>query len=57
MQNHQRESEPLEKADLLSDRELETVSGGEPVAHLPQSIHMDYSNPATGVTIFPTRYC
>ena len=57
MQNHRRESEPLEKADLLSDRELETVSGGEPVAHLPQSIHMDYSNPATGVTIFPTRYC
>jgi hypothetical protein len=57
MQNQKRASELLKKAELLSDRELDTVSGGEPVAHLPQSIHMDYSNPATGVTIFPTRYC
>ena len=57
MQNQKRESELLEKVDLLSDDEFHAVSGGEPVAHLPQSMHMDYSNPATGITIFPTRYC
>ena len=40
MQNLKRELS--ERVDLLSDDELDAVSGGDQVAHLPQSIHMDY---------------
>jgi hypothetical protein len=29
-------------SNLLSDDELDAVSGGDEVAHLPQSIHIDY---------------
>ncbi len=41
MKNHERELS--ERFDLLSHDELDAVSGGDEVAHLPQSIHMDYS--------------
>jgi uncharacterized protein YajQ (UPF0234 family) len=40
MKNHERELS--EGVDLLSDDELDAVSGGDQVAHLPQSIHIDY---------------
>jgi hypothetical protein len=40
--------------NLLSDAELEAVSGGDQVAHLPQSIHMDYSR--LSINENPTRY-
>jgi len=40
MQNHERELS--EGVDLLSNDELDAVSGGDDVAHLPQSIHIDY---------------
>ena len=40
MKNHERELS--EGVDLLSDDELDAVSGGDEVAHLPQSIHIDY---------------
>jgi len=40
MKNHERELS--EGVDLLSDAELDAVSGGDEVAHLPQSIHIDY---------------
>jgi hypothetical protein len=40
MKNHERELS--EGVDLLSNDELDAVSGGDQVAHLPQSIHIDY---------------
>jgi hypothetical protein len=40
MQNHERELS--EGVDLLSNDEFDGVSGGDDVAHLPQSIHIDY---------------
>ena len=40
MKNHERELS--EGVDLLSNDELDAVSGGDEVAHLPQSIHIDY---------------
>jgi hypothetical protein len=40
MKNQARELS--EGVDLLSDDELDAVSGGDQVAHLPQSIHMDW---------------
>ena len=40
MKNHERQLS--ERVDLLSDDELDAVSGGDEVAHLPQSIHIDY---------------
>jgi hypothetical protein len=54
MQNKQREAKPL-RAYLLSDDELDVVSGGDQVAHLPQSIHMDYSK--LSINENPTRLC
>jgi hypothetical protein len=54
MQNERREAKPL-KAYLLSDDELNVVSGGDQVAHLPQSIHMDYSK--LSINENPTRLC
>jgi hypothetical protein len=38
----------------LTLAELEAVSGGDEVAHLPQSIHMDYSR--LSINENPTRY-
>ena len=38
----------------LSLEELEAVAGGNEVAHLPQSIHMDYSR--LSINENPTRY-
>jgi hypothetical protein len=54
MQNQQRENKLADGIDSLADEDIELVSGGEQVAHLPQSIHMDY----TRLTIDqnPTRY-
>jgi hypothetical protein len=37
----------------LSDHELEAVCGGDQVAHLPQSIHMDYGK--LSINENPTR--
>ena len=44
-----------EQVYALSDAELDTVSGGDEVAHLPQSIHMDYTR--LGINENPTRLC
>jgi hypothetical protein len=53
MQNQERE---LSKGvELLSDEELNVVSGGDEVAHLPQSIHIDYGK--LGIDQNPTRIC
>jgi hypothetical protein len=41
-----------EKVDL-SDEELDVVSGGDDVAHLPQSIHIDYGK--LSINENPTR--
>ena len=41
--------------DRLSDDELHAVSGGEEVAHLPQSIHIDYQR--LKIDQNPTRIC
>jgi hypothetical protein len=51
MKNHERELS--ERFDLLSHDELDAVSGGDEVAHLPQSIHMDYSR--LSINENPTR--
>jgi hypothetical protein len=51
MKNHERELS--EGVDLLPDDELDTVSGGDQVAHLPQSIHMDYGK--LSINENPTR--
>jgi hypothetical protein len=51
MKNHERELS--ERCDLLSHDELDAVSGGDEVAHLPQSIHMDYSR--LSINENPTR--
>ena len=50
MKNQQREFS--ERIDL-SDEELDAVSGGDDVAHLPQSIHMDYGK--LSINENPTR--
>ena len=50
-----RECEPSKGIDLLSDDELNAVSGGEDVAHLPQRIHMDYGS--LSINENPTRIC
>jgi hypothetical protein len=42
-----------EAADLLSDDELDAVIGGGEVAHLPQSIHIDYGK--LSINENPTR--
>jgi hypothetical protein len=47
-----RESEISGQMDL-SDEELDSVSGGDDVAHLPQSIHMDYGK--LSINENPTR--
>ena len=47
-----RECELSERIDL-SDQELDAVSGGDDVAHLPQSIHMDYGK--LSINENPTR--
>jgi hypothetical protein len=39
--------------DLLSHDELDAVSGGDEMAHLPQSIHMDYGK--LNINENPTR--
>jgi hypothetical protein len=50
MKNQEREfSERIN----LSDEELDAVSGGDDVAHLPQSIHMDYGK--LSINENPTR--
>lgn len=52
MQNH--DSEHSERSRPLSDDDLDAVSGGDSqVAHLPQSIHMDYG--ALSIDENPTR--
>ena len=51
MKNHERELS--EGVDLLPDDELDTVSGGDQVAHLPESIHMDYGK--LSINENPTR--
>jgi hypothetical protein len=50
MKNQQ--GEFSERIDL-SDEELDAVSGGDDVAHLPQSIHMDYGK--LSINENPTR--
>jgi hypothetical protein len=50
MKTQQREFS--ERIDL-SDEELDAVSGGDDVAHLPQSIHMDYGK--LSINENPTR--
>ena len=55
MQNSHRETTLSEQVHLLSDIELDAVSGGDEVAHLPQSIHMDYAR--LGIDENPTRRC
>ena len=50
MKNQQREFS--QRIDL-SDKELDAVSGGDDVAHLPQSIHMDYGK--LSINENPTR--
>jgi hypothetical protein len=50
MKNQQREFS--QRIDL-SDEELDAVSGGDDVAHLPQSIHMDYGK--LSINENPTR--
>jgi hypothetical protein len=42
MQNHECETKLPEGVYSLSADDLDAVSGGDEVAHLPQSIHMDY---------------
>jgi hypothetical protein len=50
MKNQEREFS--ERIDL-SEEELDAVSGGDDVAHLPQSIHMDYGK--LSINENPTR--
>jgi hypothetical protein len=55
MKTEQREIDLLSHGITpLSDGELDAVSGGDQVAHLPQSIHMDYSR--LSINENPTRY-
>jgi hypothetical protein len=51
MQNQERET----KLNSMSDDDLDAVSGGDQVAHLPQSIHMDYGS--LRIDQNPTRLC
>lgn len=54
MQHEERANNPLpEVVTMLTVVELETVSGGDQVAHLPQSIHMDYGK--LSINENPTR--
>ena len=55
VQNLKRETKLSEQLDSLADAELDAVSGGDQVAHLPQSIHMDYGK--LGIDENPTRLC
>jgi hypothetical protein len=55
MQNFEHETVASEQVHALSHAELEAVSGGDEVAHLPQSIHMDYGK--LGINENPTRIC
>jgi hypothetical protein len=43
MPNQERETRLSEGVNSLSDHDLDAVSGGDQVAHLPQSIHIDYT--------------
>ena len=55
MQNFERETKLSEQVQSLSDAELDTVSGGDEVAHLSQRIHIDYDK--LSINENPTRIC
>ena len=53
MQKQERETRLSERVRSLSGDDLDAVSGEDQLAHLPQSIHMDYGKPSIDQN--PTR--
>jgi len=52
-QKRERETRLSERVRSLSGDDLDAVSGEDQLAHLPQSIHMDYGKPSIDQN--PTR--